>query len=101
MGLNEGGFAGVLGLDSVVKDEDEDLMNYDEDDKMDISGDVFNYPDDDVMNLDEDEEMEDDYKKWKEIEENQEWAIIYSKKPEVIIDKDEYDKILLNLLLSY
>ena len=29
------------------------------------------------------------------------WSIIYSKKPELIIDKDEYDRILIDLLQSY
>jgi hypothetical protein len=29
------------------------------------------------------------------------WSIVYSKKPELIIDKDEYDRILIDLLQSY
>ena len=30
-----------------------------------------------------------------------EWSIVYSKKPELIIDREEYDKILIHLLQSY
>jgi len=29
------------------------------------------------------------------------WSIVYSKKPELIIDKEEYDRVLIELLQSY
>lgn len=47
------------------------------------------------------DDLDDDYEQWLNIQRQQEWSIIYSKKPELIIDKDEYDKILINLLTSY
>ena len=29
------------------------------------------------------------------------WSIVYNKKPELIIDKEEYDRVLIELLQSY
>lgn len=51
--------------------------------------------------MDGDELIDEDYDEWVAAQERQEWSIIYSKKPELIIDKDEYDKVLVNLLMSY
>lgn len=38
---------------------------------------------------------------WIKAEKRKVWSIIYSKKPELIIEKEEYDKILIDLLQSY
>ena len=63
---------------------------------------VYCEGEDELMELEEPEESDDD-----ELEEDDEkeqmkiWTIVYSKKPELIIDKDEYDRILIDLLQSY
>ena len=51
--------------------------------------------------FDDDHEEDEDYDNWLKEQQKREWSIIYSKKPELIIDTDEYDKILVNLLMSY
>ena len=43
---------------------------------------------------DEDEELIQSQKRKK-------WSIVYNKKPELIIDKEEYDRVLIELLQSY
>ena len=55
----------------------------------------------DEMNGVEKEDVDEDYEQWRKKQKELEWSIIYSKKPELIIDRDEYDKILINLLQSY
>ena len=47
------------------------------------------------------EKEEEDDEDLKKEEEMKIWSIVYSKKPELIIDKDEYDRILIDLLQSY
>ena len=36
-----------------------------------------------------------------EKEKKKKWSIVFSKKPELIIEKEEYDRILIDLLQSY
>lgn len=59
---------------------------------------VYCVGEDDLEDPDDEdeEEFEQDEKEQTKI-----WSIIYSKKPELIIDKDEYDRILIDLLQSY
>ena len=49
------------------------------------------------------EDQEEEELEGVELEKEQEkiWSIIYSKKPNLIVDKDEYDRILIDLLQSY
>jgi hypothetical protein len=50
---------------------------------------------------DDDVELDASDLKLIEREQNKIWSIVYSKKPELIIDNDEYDRILIDLLQSY
>ena len=50
---------------------------------------------------DEEEELDEEDIAKLEKEQMKIWTIVYSKKPELIIDKDEYDRILVDLLQSY
>ena len=53
------------------------------------------------MEEDDDVELDEDDLKAIEREQMKIWSIAYSKKPELIIDKEEYDRILIDLLQSY
>ena len=53
------------------------------------------------MELEEPEESDEELEEDDEKEQMKIWTIVYSKKPELIIDKDEYDRILIDLLQSY
>lgn len=60
-------------------------------------------PEDEDKVDDDEEDVELDETDLKNLEREQMkiWSIVYSKKPELIIDKDEYDRILIDLLQSY
>lgn len=55
----------------------------------------------DTLEVEEEEELDEDDIAKLEKEQMKIWTIVYSKKPELIIDKDEYDRILIDLLQSY
>mgnify|MGYP001043605415 CR=1 FL=1 len=62
---------------------------------------VYCEGEDELMELEEPEESDDELEEDDEKEQMKIWTIVYSKKPELIIDKDEYDRILIDLLQSY
>lgn len=83
-----------VGIPDDALDIQDDQLQIPEDDALDVLDDVLDIEDDDYIN----DDLDDDYEQWLKEQKMQEWSIIYSKKPELIIDKDEYDKILINLL---
>ena len=93
------------GLEIVDRDEttiieDKDLDSLDMDEEAQKYIDIVDSELPENVFDDENDENE-DYDAWLKEQQKREWSIIYSKKPELIIDTDEYDKILVNLLMSY
>lgn len=101
-------------------DLSDDVLEIPKDDAIDLEDDTFYLPLDDVIvdDLEEFEEQDDDedevdYEYYENVEETlkeqekmekekkKKWSIVFSKKPELIIEKDEYDRILIDLLQSY
>lgn len=57
---------------------------------------------DDDEDLPADDESEGDHDaEWEKAQLKKQWSIVYSKKPELIIEKEEYDKILIDMMQSY
>ena len=96
------------------------MLEIPKEDAIDLEDDTFYLPLDDVVEdeLEElgdqdDEEDEVDYEYYENVEEvlkerekierekKKKWSIVFSKKPELIIEKEEYDRILIDLLQSY
>ena len=122
MGMTTDGMG--LSLNTEVEpsdDEEEEYIKEIMNDKLDIKDDAVEITEDSLLiptddaidileevidkakekNIAEKDDIDEDYEQWLVKQKQQEWSIIYSKKPELIIDRDEYDKILINLLQSY
>lgn len=84
-------------LDEEFMDVIETECEFTEDGEVVCTGDDLEL--EEVVDYEEDEEEIDDLELAKQKEEEKKiWTIVYSKKPELIIDKDEYDRILIDLL---
>lgn len=104
-------------IDDGILESDNGVTEKMEEDAVDLEEDTFYLPLDEVKVTDEEiekyeeddlndsddfdeEDMEEKQKK-EEKENKKKWSIVFSKKPELIIEKEEYDRILIDLLQSY